>query len=151
MSPISTAWSPARAFALPEYSDSGAETLGFGRNPLVATTYCASTRVGCKRVIRRQVKFCEWIALETICEAANPVAPIAVAQDEGPKGQELREYCYGLIESGEFGPLNLGECMSFNETMDRAGFAAHICDAFLELGLLEDFGFDSYSDCILNI
>ena len=35
---------------MPEYGDSGAETLGFGRNPLVATTYCALTAAGCKPV-----------------------------------------------------------------------------------------------------
>ena len=82
---------------------------------------------------------------------AQPMAPLAAAQDSGPKGQELKEYCIGLIESGNFGPLNLGECMSYNETMGRDGFAAHLCDALLELGLLEDFGFTSYSDCIRNI
>lgn len=80
----------------------------------------------------------------------TPIASGAVAQDGGVKGQELREFCYGLIESGQFGPLNLGECMSFNETMGRAGFVAHICDALLELELLEEFNFTSYSDCIRN-
>ena len=80
----------------------------------------------------------------------TPIASTAVAQDGGVKGQELREYCYALIESGDFGSLNLGECMSFNETMGREGFVAHLCDALLELELLDDFGFTSYSDCILN-
>ena len=90
------------------------------------------------------------IAGLALVAASISTAPIAVAKDEGPKGQELKEYCQGLIESGNFGPLNLGECMSYNETMDRAGFAAHLCDALLELGLLEDFGFTSSSDCIVN-
>ena len=81
----------------------------------------------------------------------TPFVPIAAAQDGGVKGQELREYCYALIDSGNFGPLNLGECMSYNETMGRAGFAAHLCDALLELGLLEDFGFTSFSDCVRNV
>ena len=81
----------------------------------------------------------------------TPIASTALAQDGGPKGQELRDYCYGLIESGNFGDLNLGECMSFNETMGRAGFAAHLCDALLELGLLAEEGFTSYSDFIRRI
>lgn len=81
----------------------------------------------------------------------TPVASTAVAQDGGLKGQELKEYCYDLIESGEFGPLNLGECMSFNETIGRAGFVAHLCDALLELELLDDFGFTSYSDCVRRL
>ena len=82
---------------------------------------------------------------------ANPLAPAAVAQEGGAQGQELKEFCIAQIESGEFGPLNLGECMSFWRAIDEPGFAAHLCDAFRENDLLDDFGFDSYSDCVRNL
>jgi hypothetical protein len=70
-------------------------------------------------------------------------APASASQAEK---RELQDLCYGLIASGEFPGLNLGECMSFNNTSD-AGFKAHLCDFFRESGLLEELEM-TYSECI---
>lgn len=82
----------------------------------------------------------------------SPVAP-AVAAPSGSNNQganaELLDFCYGLIASGIFPSLTLGECMSYNLSSD-AGFKAHFCDFLRETGAFGDYGYTSYSDCVRN-
>lgn len=70
--------------------------------------------------------------------------PPVTIQQHNP---ELIEFCYGLMDSGAFPTLNLGECMSFNLT-SIPGFTAHFCDFVRESDAYADFGFESYSDCV---
>jgi hypothetical protein len=70
------------------------------------------------------------------------------AQAQPTENRELQEICYGLIASGDFPGLNLGECMSFRNNLDNPeGFKAHLCDAFRELGVLDELEI-TYSECI---
>lgn len=66
--------------------------------------------------------------------------------------QAVQEFCSTIVGVGQFATLSWGECMSFNVVSEQ-GFRAHFCDALREggLGTLEDYGFDSYSDCIRNL
>lgn len=79
---------------------------------------------------------------------ASPLAAPALAN--GTNAQDtngpLLDFCYGLIESGNFPDLNLGECMAFNLTPDP-GFKALFCDYLRETGQLEEAGV-TYSQCI---
>jgi hypothetical protein len=78
---------------------------------------------------------------------ASTIVP-TTAQARPGENRELQEYCYDLIASGDFPGLNLGECMSFNNNLDNpAGFKAHLCDAFREMGVLDEEGI-TYSECI---
>jgi len=74
--------------------------------------------------------------------------PTLATPDPAPQAEnrELQDFCYALIASGDFTGLNLGECMSFNNSSD-AGFKAHLCDFFRESGVLEDLEM-TYSECI---
>jgi hypothetical protein len=90
-------------------------------------------------------------AAVTLCAALTPVTA-TLAQNSPADGAnaELLAMCNEFVESGEFGPLNLGECMSFWKSIEGPGFAAHICDALRENDQLDDAGFTSYSDCVRN-
>jgi len=80
------------------------------------------------------------------------------ARAEGDPGanrdyiQAVRAFCSTIVGVGDFATLNLGECMSFN-VVSAEGFRTHFCDALREggLGTLEDYGFDSYADCVRNL
>ena len=86
------------------------------------------------------------LAVAIIATAAvAPVTP-ASGQATGGANAELLEFCHGLVESGTFPGLNLGECMSFNLTPE-SGFKAHFCDYLRETGQLEEAGV-TYSECI---
>ena len=89
-------------------------------------------------------------AAVTVSAAVTPAAP-ALAQATPSQGAnaELFEFCYDLIESGEFPGLNLGECMSFN-LAPEAGFKAHLCDFLRETGGLEEAGL-TYSECVRTV
>ena len=82
----------------------------------------------------------------------SPLAAPAMANAsnaQGPNG-ELFDYCYELMASGDFDTLNLGECVGYN-IIDGPGWRTKICDALLELDLLDLYGFDSFSDCVRNV
>ena len=66
--------------------------------------------------------------------------------------QAVQAFCSSIVGTGAFETLNFGECMSFN-VVSLEGFRTHFCDALREgaLGTLEDYGFDSYSDCVQNL
>ena len=80
---------------------------------------------------------------------ASPAAIAPAAAQESGNSNWLG-YCNALVESGQFGPLNLGECMSYN-IVEGPGWRTKICDALLELDLLDQFGFDSFPDCVRNV
>ena len=66
--------------------------------------------------------------------------------------QLVHEFCTDVIASGELPGLSFGECVSFNVVSEQ-GFTPHFCDALREGagGTLEDYGFDSYADCVRNL
>ncbi len=74
---------------------------------------------------------------------------VANAQGKSDAAKAQRDACYALIAGGDYPGLNLGECLSFDNAA-WPGFKAHVCDFFRETGLLDDYEFDSYSDCIRN-
>ena len=90
-----------------------------------------------------------------IGSATVPAAPV-MADPANPPGQngsnaELLAFCQGLLASGEFSDaLTLGRCMSFNTVSDQ-GFATQFCSYLRGEGLLGDYGFASFSDCVINI
>ena len=95
-----------------------------------------------------------------IAAAALVLAPMtsaAQAQAGSPGAnrdniQAVQEFCSSIVGVGQFADLNWGECMSFN-VVSEEGIRAHICDGLREggLGTLEEFGFDSYADCVQNL
>ena len=93
------------------------------------------------------------ISLATASLAA-PTSPAVAGPAPAGGGQGanagLLQFCYDLIESGTYPELVLGECTSFNLTPDP-GFKAHLCDYIRSNDLWDDFGVDSYSDCIRNV
>ena len=101
------------------------------------------------------MKIVRMLTMAALCAAClmTPAAPLAAAarrfQQPGANA-ELLDFCYGLIASGVYPSLNLGECMSYNLTSD-AGFKTHFCDLLRETGPLGDYGYTSYSDCVRNI
>jgi len=66
--------------------------------------------------------------------------------------QAVQAFCSTIVGTGAFETLNWGECMSFN-VVSEDGFITHFCDALREggLGTLDDYGFDSYNDCVQNL
>lgn len=76
---------------------------------------------------------------------ADPPSP---APPRGDNAGTL-DFCVFLMSLEQFEEMNLGECMSFN-SVSEDGFAPHGCDALREFGLLDDLGYDSYSDCVRN-
>ena len=80
------------------------------------------------------------------------VPTAAGANPQSPPGQnghnaELLGFCTSLFEI--FPTLNFGECMSYNLSSD-AGFKTRFCDMLVETGVLGDYGYTSYSDCVRN-
>lgn len=67
-----------------------------------------------------------------------------------PDNQQVQNYCYGLMASGDYPGLSLGECVSFNVTSEQ-GFVTKFCDFVRESDAYTDYGFDSYSDCVRSI
>jgi hypothetical protein len=85
------------------------------------------------------------IATVGMCTAAPISLPTAAAAMPNPG----MEFCKSVI-----GPPpqpknqgNLGECTSLF-TVPTVGGAAHICDFWAETGQLEDFGYDTFRDCL---
>ena len=79
----------------------------------------------------------------TVTPMALPT--IAVAQTNN----EALAFCKSVItdppQDRNLGTL--GECTSIF-TVPDPGFAAHICDLWLERDQLEDFGYATYSECV---
>ena len=92
------------------------------------------------------------LAVGSITAPSTP----ANADPANPPGQnganaELLQFCTDLLQSGEFSEaLTFGRCMAFNTTSDQ-GFATQFCGYLRGEGLLGDYGFVSYSDCVVNI
>jgi hypothetical protein len=80
----------------------------------------------------------------------------ALADPSNPPGQngsnaQLLQSCYDKLASGDFSDsLTLGRCMAFNSVSDQ-GWATQVCQFFRGEDLLEDFGFESFSDCVTNL
>lgn len=91
----------------------------------------------------------------TLGSAAAPVTPAFADPSKAP-GQnganaQLLAYCESLIQSGDYSDaLNFGRCMGFNNASDE-GFATQTCMALRGEGLLADFGFDSFEDCVTTL
>ncbi len=64
------------------------------------------------------------------------------------RNAEIFAYCTALME--EYPGLSLGVCMSFNQTQGTYGFVPQHCHELEAFGLLDDFGFESFSDCVRN-
>ena len=60
----------------------------------------------------------------------------------------LFAYCSDLM--AVYPDLPLGVCMSFNLTQGTYGFVPQICHELEGRGLLDDYGFESFSDCVRN-
>lgn len=91
------------------------------------------------------------LAASALMAVPVPVATVSAlhAAPSGPGvNAELMEYCADLME--EFPGLSLGKCMSFNLSQNTYGYVPHVCDFFQDLGLLDDYGFDSFADCVKN-
>ena len=90
-----------------------------------------------------------------LASATAPVAP-ALADPAAPPGQNganagLLNFCEGLITSGDFSDaLNFGRCMGFNDTSIE-GFATQTCMALRGEGLLDDYGFASFDECVTTL
>ncbi len=90
-----------------------------------------------------------------VATATAPIAPV-LANPPAPPGQngsnaELLAYCESLLESGDFSDaLTFGRCMGYNETSIE-GFATQTCMALRGEGLLADYGFDSFDDCVTTL
>lgn len=80
--------------------------------------------------------------------AAAPIMPASAEQgNNNGANAELQQFCTDLIASGDFPGLNRGECMSFN-IVPEAGYKAHFCDLLRETDALEDWGYDSFAECV---
>jgi hypothetical protein len=81
---------------------------------------------------------------------ASAPATTAFAAPASPNGTnaELFAYCSELM--ADFPDLPLGVCMSFNLTQGTYGFVPQICHELEGRGLLDDYGFESFDDCVRN-
>lgn len=55
-------------------------------------------------------------------------------------------FCSELME--QYPGLSLGTCVAFNDTQGTYGFVPQQCHEIEGLGLLGQFGFTSFSDCV---
>jgi hypothetical protein len=91
----------------------------------------------------------------TLGSIATPITSASAAPSSAP-GQNgsnagLLAYCESLITSGDYSDaLTFGRCMGFNETSDE-GFATQTCMALRGEGLLAEFGFASFDDCVTTL
>jgi len=85
----------------------------------------------------------------------TPIVP-AFADPPSAPGQngsnaQLLAFCESLITSGDYSDaLTFGRCMAFNNTSIE-GLATQTCQALRGEGLLEDYGFASFSDCVTTL
>lgn len=85
----------------------------------------------------------------------TPIAP-ALADPPTAPGQTgsnagLLSFCESILNSGDYGDaLTFGLCMSFNNVSD-AGYVTQVCLAFRGQGLLQEYGFDSFDDCVSTL
>ena len=101
-------------------------------------------------------------SLSLFLASALPLAPIAPpaapasadpTQAPGQNGSnaQLLAYCESLLASGDFtDALTFGRCMGFNDTSDQ-GFATQTCMGLRGEGLLAEFGFESFDDCVTTL
>lgn len=91
----------------------------------------------------------------TLGSIATPITSASAAPSSAP-GQNgsnaaLLAYCESLITSGDYSDaLNFGRCMGFNSTSD-SGFVTQFCQYLRGEGLLGDFGFASFDDCVSTL
>lgn len=86
-------------------------------------------------------------ALFASAPATTAFAAPPSEKDNGANA-ELFAYCSDLI--AQYPDLKLGVCMSFNTTQGTYGFVPHQCHELEAFGLLDYFGFTSFSDCVRN-
>lgn len=85
----------------------------------------------------------------------SPVTPAMAAPSKAP-GQNgsnggLLAFCESLITSGDYSDaLTFGRCMGFNSTSDE-GFVTQTCMALRGEGLLGNFGFASFDECVTTL
>ena len=104
--------------------------------------------------MKRTVRLMATIAI-AIGSATAPVAPVladpANAPGQNGANAELLQFCTDLLQSGEFSDtLTLGRCLSFNTVSDQ-GFATQFCQFLRGEGMLGDYDFANYADCVVNI
>jgi hypothetical protein len=87
------------------------------------------------------------IAAALLASAPATTAIAAPVPSQGTNA-ELFAYCSELM--AEYPDLPLGVCMSFNLTQGTYGFVPQICHELESRGLLDDYGFESFSDCVRN-
>ena len=91
----------------------------------------------------------------TLGSAATPITWVSAAPSSAP-GQNgsnagLLAYCESLITSGDYSDaLTFGRCMGFNNVSDP-GFVTQFCMYLRGEGLLGEFGFASFDDCVATL
>ena len=93
-----------------------------------------------------------------VLAASALIAPTtsASADPSKPPGQNgsnaaLLQACYDKLASGEFSDaLTFGRCVGFNSVSDE-GSETQFCQFLKGEDLLSEFGFTSFSDCVVNL
>jgi hypothetical protein len=85
----------------------------------------------------------------------SPITPALADPQEAPgqngSNAQLLAFCESLITSGDFSDaLTFGRCMGFNDTSVE-GLATQTCMALRGEGLLADYGFESFDDCVTTL
>jgi hypothetical protein len=94
-------------------------------------------------------------ATAALAVLSAPVGP-AYADPPAAPGQngsdaQLLAFCETILNSGDYGAaLTFGRCMSFND-VSFEGLVTQTCQAFRGEGVLEDYGFDSFDDCVTTL
>lgn len=79
----------------------------------------------------------------------SPISLPSTASAQTPN--ELMKLCKDILGGpSPSGIATLGECTSLFILfgIESDGLATHFCDLWLERGQLEDFGYDSFSECV---
>lgn len=90
-----------------------------------------------------------------VTSATAPITPVladpAAAPGQNGSDAELLAFCESIITSGDYSDaLTFGRCMSFNDTSIQ-GLATQTCMAFRGEGLLQDYGFATFEDCVTTL
>ena len=85
------------------------------------------------------------IAAIGMCTVTPVSLPTAAAAAPNPGMEFCKEILAGPPQPKT--GATLGECTSFF-TVPTLGFAAHVCDFWLESGQLDDFGYETYDECV---
>ena len=88
------------------------------------------------------------IAAALFAAVPSTQAPAVAAPGDQGANAEVFAFCEALID--QYPGLSLGTCVAFNDTQGTYGFVPQQCHELQGLGLLDDFGFDSFDDCVRN-